>query len=93
MEGEHEKSRDQTEGSGQQQPLGQQNEQQPQGQQSQQQPQGQRQGQQPFGQQGNFGTQEPDLGNQADQLNNSAPDETTVDNGIDPASEEAVNGM
>ena len=67
MEGEHEKSRDQTEGSGQQQPLGQQNEQQPQGQQSQQQPQGQQQGQQPLGQQANFGTQEPGPGNQTDQ--------------------------
>jgi hypothetical protein len=33
------------------------------------------------------------LGNQAAQLNNSAPDDTTVDNGVDPASEEAVNGM
>lgn len=34
------------------------------------------------------------LGNQAAQLNDSAPEETnTVDNGVDPASEEAVQGM
>ena len=59
MEGEREQTRNQTEGSGQQQPLGQQDEnqpagqagQQPQGQQSQQ-PSGQQQGQQPIGQQG-----------------------------------------
>jgi hypothetical protein len=49
MEGEHEKSRDQTEGSGQQQPLGQQSENQT-GQQDRQQPEGQ-QSQQQFGQQ------------------------------------------
>jgi len=51
MEGEREQTRDQTEGSGQQQPLGQQDEsQQPQGQQQDQQPEGQ-QSQQEFGQQ------------------------------------------
>jgi hypothetical protein len=32
------------------------------------------------------------LGNQAAQLNDSAPD-AAADNGIDPASDEAVNGM
>lgn len=59
MEGEHEQPRNETEGSGQQPPLGQQDEdqpagqagQQPQGQQPQQ-PSGQQQGQQPSGQQG-----------------------------------------
>ena len=66
--------RDQNEGSGQQPPIGQQDDdriagqsgQQSQGQQSQQQF-GQQQGQQPLDQQGNFGTQEPGLGNQTDQ--------------------------
>jgi len=34
------------------------------------------------------------LGNQAAQLDNSAPTtDTTADNGVDPATEEAVNGM
>jgi hypothetical protein len=34
------------------------------------------------------------LGNQAAQLNNSAPeDSNTVDNAVDPANEEAVQGM
>ena len=62
MESEREDTRDQNEGSGQQQPLGQQNDNaQPLGQQSQQPPQGQQQGQQPLGQQGDFGTQEPSL--------------------------------
>ena len=59
MEGEREQTRNQTEGSGQQQPLGQEDENQPQGQAGQQpqgqqtqQPSGQQQGQQPVGQQG-----------------------------------------
>jgi hypothetical protein len=74
MEDEREQTRNETEGSGQQPPLGKQDEkqiagqagQQPQGQQSQQ-PSGQQRGQQPLGQEGNFGTQEPGLGNQTDQ--------------------------
>ena len=33
------------------------------------------------------------LGNQAAQLNDGASDDTAADNGIDPASDEAVNGM
>jgi len=34
------------------------------------------------------------LGNQAAQLNDSAPEDTnTVDNGVDPVNEEAVQGM
>ena len=66
MEGEREKSRDQNEGSGQQQPLGQQDQDQTSQSGQQQQPTGQG-GQQPLGQQGNFGTQEPGLGRQTDQ--------------------------
>ena len=59
MEGEREHTRDQTEGSGQEQPLGQQNENQSQGQAGQQ-PQGQQQGQPPQGQQSEqqFGQQQ-----------------------------------
>jgi len=58
--------RDQNEGSGQQPPIGKQNDDQISGQAGQQ-PQGQQQGQQPLDQQGNFGTQEPGLRNQSDQ--------------------------
>ena len=64
MEGEREKTRDQNEGSGQQPPLGQQNDN---SQQFGQQESGQQQGQQPLDQQGNFGTQEPGLSRQSDQ--------------------------
>ena len=68
MEGERDQTRDQNEGSGQQPPLGQQNDNSQQfGQQQGQQESGQQQGQQPLDQQGNFGTQEPGLSNQADQ--------------------------
>ena len=65
MENEREHTRDQNEGSGQQQPLDQQNDNSQQfGQQRQQQPQGQEQGQQPLGERGDFGTQEPGLSDQ-----------------------------
>ena len=58
MEGEREQTRNQTEGSGQQPPLGQQDENRP-AEQASQQPQ--------LGQQGESGTQEPGLGKQTDQ--------------------------
>ena len=68
MEGEREQTRDQNEGSGQQPPLGQQNDNSQQfGQQQGQQKSGQQQGQQPLDQQGNFGTQEPGLSRRSDQ--------------------------
>jgi hypothetical protein len=68
MEGEREQTRDQNEGSGQQPPLGQQNDNSQQfGQQQGRQESGQQQGQQPLDQQGNFGTQEPGLSRQSDQ--------------------------
>lgn len=67
MESEREQTRDQNEGSGQQPPIGQDNDNSQQfGQQSQQES-GQQEGQQPLGQQGNFGTQEPGLSRQTDQ--------------------------
>ena len=71
MESERENTRDQTEGSGQQQPLGQQDEKETG--QAGQQPQGQQQGQQPLGQERKFGTHEPatgqDLGDSGDEGN------------------------
>lgn len=82
--------RDQNEGSGQQAPIGQQDEdrttgqqdQQQFGQQGQQQPTGQG-GQQPLGQQGNFGTQEPGLGGQGQQ-DFGRPETTTLNEGSQP---------
>lgn len=67
MENERENTRDQNEGSGQQQPLGQQNDNSQQFGQQRQQESGQQQGQQPLDQQGNFGTQEPGRSRQSDQ--------------------------
>jgi hypothetical protein len=61
MENEREETRDQNEGSGQQRPLGQQNDN---SQQFGQQESGQQQGQRPLGEQGDFGTQEPGLNDQ-----------------------------
>ena len=87
MEGEREKARDQNEGSGQQPPIGQQNDnergsqagQQPQGQQGQEQPFGQ-QGQQPLDQHGEFGNQEP-----ASSAGQSATGQASQDQGGDTA--------
>lgn len=62
MENEREESRDQNEGSGQQQPVDQQNDNSQQFGRQDQQPQGQ----QPLGEQGNFGTQEPGQSDQED---------------------------
>ena len=64
MESERENTRDQNEGSGQQQPLGQQNDNSQQFGQQDQRSQGQQQGQQPLGERGDFGTQEPGLNDQ-----------------------------
>ena len=55
MENERESTRGQNESSGQQQPLG-------------QQPQDQQQGQRPLGERGDFGTQQPGLGEQEGQI-------------------------
>lgn len=64
MESERENTRDQNEGSGQQQPLGQQNDNSRQFGQQDEQSQGQQQGQRPLGERGDFGTQEPGLSDQ-----------------------------
>ena len=64
MENERENTRDQNEGSGQQQPLDQQNDNSQQFGRQDQQPEGQQQGQQPLGKQGDFATQEPGLSDQ-----------------------------
>ena len=64
MENERENTRDQNEGSGQQQPLDRQNDNSQQFGRQDQQPEGQQQGQQPLGKQGDFATQEPGLSDQ-----------------------------